>query len=28
LKVFGYFFSDEPDPFACPNAPAQHKARS
>jgi hypothetical protein len=27
-KVFGYFFSDEPDPFACPNAPAQHKARS
>ena len=27
-KVFGYFFSDEPDPYACPNAPAQHKARS
>jgi hypothetical protein len=27
-KVAGYFFSDEPDPNACPNAPAQHKARS
>lgn len=27
-KVAGYFFSDEPDPQACPNAPAQHKARS
>jgi Calcineurin-like phosphoesterase len=27
-KVFGYFFSDEPNPFACPNAPTQHKARS
>jgi len=27
-KVFGYFFSDEPDPFACPTAYAQHKARS
>lgn len=27
-KVFGYFFSDEPNPYACPNAPAQHKARS
>ncbi len=27
-KVAGYFFSDEPDPHACPNAPAQHKARS
>ena len=27
-KVAGYFFSDEPDPFACPTAPDQHKARS
>lgn len=27
-KVAGYFFSDEPDPFACPQAPAQHRARS
>ena len=27
-KVAGYLFSDEPDPFACPNAPAEHKARS
>jgi hypothetical protein len=27
-KVAGYFFSDEPDPDACPNAPAQHRARS
>jgi chitodextrinase len=27
-KVFGYFFSDEPDPFACPNAYNDHKARS
>ncbi len=27
-KVVGYFFSDEPDPYACPNAPSQHKARS
>jgi hypothetical protein len=27
-KVAGYFFSDEPDPNACPDAPAQHKARS
>jgi hypothetical protein len=27
-KVFGYFFSDEPNPYACPNAPAQHRARS
>jgi hypothetical protein len=27
-KVFGYFFSDEPNPYACPGAPAQHKARS
>jgi len=27
-KVFGYFFSDEPNPYACPSAPAQHRARS
>ena len=27
-KVFGYLFSDEPNPYACPSAPAQHKARS
>ena len=27
-KVAGYFFSDEPDPDACPSAPAQHRARS
>jgi hypothetical protein len=27
-KVVGYYFSDEPDPNACPNAPAEHKARS
>jgi chitodextrinase len=27
-KIAGYFFSDEPDPYACPNAPSQHKARS
>jgi Calcineurin-like phosphoesterase len=27
-KVAGYFFSDEPDPYACPNAPAQHRERS
>jgi hypothetical protein len=27
-KVAGYFFSDEPDPFACPNAPRQHRDRS
>lgn len=27
-KIVGYFFSDEPDPFACPNAPAEHQARS
>jgi len=26
-KIYGYFFSDEPDPAACPNAPAQHLAR-
>jgi chitodextrinase len=27
-KVYGWFFSDEPNPVTCPNAPAQHKARS
>jgi calcineurin-like phosphoesterase family protein len=27
-RVFGFLFSDEPDPFACPNAPAQHSARA
>src|SRR5215211_1061948 len=27
-KIVGYFFSDEADPYACANAPAQHKARS
>ncbi len=27
-KVAGYYFSDEPDPRACPDAPAEHKARS
>ena len=27
-KVFGYFFSDEPNPYACPNAPRQHRART
>jgi hypothetical protein len=27
-KVFGWFFSDEPNPYACPKAPTQHKARS
>jgi len=27
-KIAGYFFSDEPDPHACPTAPAEHKARS
>ena len=26
--MFGYFFSDEPNPYACPDAPAQHSARS
>jgi hypothetical protein len=26
--VAGVFFSDEPDPYACPTAPAQHHARS
>jgi hypothetical protein len=27
-KVGVWFISDEPDPYACPNAPAQHKART
>jgi hypothetical protein len=27
-KVFGFYFSDEPDPNACPAAPAQHRART
>lgn len=27
-RVAGFLFSDEPDPFACPRAPAQHRARS
>ena len=27
-KVFGWFFSDEPNPYRCPSAPAQHRARS
>jgi chitodextrinase len=27
-KVWGYFISDEPNPYACPNAPSQHQARS
>jgi len=27
-KIAGFLFSDEPDPFACPSAPAQHRARS
>jgi len=27
-KVAGYYFSDEPDPYACPSAPGQHRARS
>jgi hypothetical protein len=27
-KVAGVFFSDEPDPYACPQAPTQHRARS
>jgi hypothetical protein len=26
--VAGYYYSDEPDPVACPDAPAQHMARS
>jgi hypothetical protein len=27
-KIAGFFFSDSPDPYACPDAPAQHRARS
>jgi hypothetical protein len=27
-KVAGYFFSDEPDPRSCPDAPAQHRTRA
>src|SRR5439155_3494229 len=27
-KVAGFYFSNEPDPFACPNAPQQHKERN
>ena len=27
-KVLGYFVSDEPDPYACPNAVSDHKARN
>ena len=27
-RVAGFFFSDEPDPAACPDAPAQHRDRS
>jgi hypothetical protein len=27
-KVYGYFFSDEPNPYKCPTAPAQHRHRS
>jgi hypothetical protein len=27
-KVAGFYFSNEPDPFACPNAPRQHRARN
>lgn len=27
-KVFGYLISDEPNPYACPNAPSQHLART
>jgi hypothetical protein len=27
-KIAGYFYSDEPDPFACPQAPAQHRSRA
>ena len=27
-KVAGYFISDEPDPYRCPTAPAQHAART
>ena len=27
-KVIGFFYSDEPNPFVCADAPAEHKARS
>jgi hypothetical protein len=27
-KVAGFYFSNEPDPFACPSAPQQHRARN
>ncbi len=27
-KVAGFYFSNEPDPFACPNAPKQHRERN
>jgi hypothetical protein len=27
-KVWGYYFSNEPDPYGCPNAVAQHRARA
>jgi Calcineurin-like phosphoesterase len=27
-RIAGFLFSDEPDPFACPSAPAQHRERS
>src|SRR3954469_6597185 len=26
--IYGFLFSDEADPFACPTAPAQHRARA
>ena len=27
-KIWGYYFSNEPDPYGCPNAVAQHRARA
>jgi hypothetical protein len=27
-KVYGYFFSDEPNPYECKDAPTQHRRRS
>jgi hypothetical protein len=27
-KIWGYYFSNEPDPFGCPNAVAQHRMRA
>ena len=27
-KIWGYYFSNEPDPYTCPNAVAQHRARA